>query len=105
MTSSGEVLVSVGEAQIHAAVTEPRGNGVEAMAVCYLWSFRDGSNERRGALLTSEYPELFVTPSSELQSGVGRELAQDSRSSSVILAKRSVNIVPPRGRQHPTGAK
>jgi N-methylhydantoinase A len=67
VTSAGEVLVAVDETQVRAAAAQLQANGVEAIAVCYLWSFRENGNERRtGEILAEEFPGLFVTLSSEI---------------------------------------
>jgi N-methylhydantoinase A len=67
VTSAGEVLVAVDEGQIRAAGQKLKNSGVEAIAVCYLWSFRESSNERRtGEILADAFPELFVTLSCEI---------------------------------------
>ncbi len=55
------------EADVHAAVEDFRKLGVEAVAVCLLWSVVNGSHEERvGALLGELWPELPVTLSHRL---------------------------------------
>jgi N-methylhydantoinase A len=42
-------------------------NGVEAIAICFLFSFKNPKNERKAAaLIRSRYPQVFVSASSEV---------------------------------------
>src|SRR5713101_7382929 len=43
----GEVVVSLNESQAEAAIRRLVGEGVEAIAVCFLWSFKYPQHERR----------------------------------------------------------
>ena len=43
----GEVVVALNEAQAEAAIKELVGEGVEAIAICFLWSFRNPAHELR----------------------------------------------------------
>ena len=66
VTSAGEVVVALDEDGVRAAVGRLRDRGVEAIAVCYLWSFSDPRNEQRTReLIAEEFPGVFVTLSSE----------------------------------------
>lgn len=63
----GTRAVPLDDDEVRAAVRRLRERGVEAVAVCYLWSFLDGSHERRTKeILAEEFPEAFVTLSSEV---------------------------------------
>jgi N-methylhydantoinase A len=63
----GKEIVELNEGEVRAAVAELRDAGVEAIAVCYLWSFLDPSHERRTREIIEEIaPELFVSCSHEL---------------------------------------
>ncbi len=67
VTSEGDIAVALQEDEVREAVRRLRDKGVEAIAVCYLWSFSEPSNERRTAeLIAEEAPDLFVTLSSEI---------------------------------------
>jgi N-methylhydantoinase A len=64
----GDVVVPLDEAQVvervRHLVEEER---IEALAICYLWSFLNPVHEARTAeLLTEEFPDLFLSVSSEL---------------------------------------
>jgi N-methylhydantoinase A len=63
----GQILVPVTEDEVRAAVRRLRQKGVEAIAVCYLWSFARPENEQRTAeIIREDFPEAFVTLSSEI---------------------------------------
>jgi N-methylhydantoinase A len=67
VTSEGERVVRLNEEQVREAVKRLRAKGVETIAVCYLWSFKDQANEQRtGEIIADEFPEAFVTLSSEI---------------------------------------
>jgi N-methylhydantoinase A len=62
----GEVLVPLAEDDIRLAARELRAEGVEAVAVCFLFSYLDPEHERRAAaILREELPDAFVTSSSD----------------------------------------
>ena len=63
----GSVVVAIDLDEAAAAVTELVGAGVEAIAVCFLWSFLNPDHERAVAdLIRARHPELFVTVSHEV---------------------------------------
>jgi N-methylhydantoinase A len=64
----GEVLVPLSEDDVRRAVTHlVEEEQIEALAVCYLWSFRRPDHERRtGAIIRELYPDLFFTLSSDV---------------------------------------
>ena len=63
----GEVLVPLDEAEIRAAARALRAEGVEAIAVCFLFSYLDPTHEDRArALILEEHPEAFVTTSASV---------------------------------------
>lgn len=65
--ASGNELVVLHEEDVRAAAQQFREQGVEAIAVSYLWSFLDPSHEQRTAeVLREELPGVFVTISSEV---------------------------------------
>lgn len=65
--SDGSTLKRVDDDEVRAAVRRLRDEGVEAIAVCYLWSFLSPENEQRTReLIAEELPEAFVTLSSEV---------------------------------------
>jgi N-methylhydantoinase A len=63
----GEVVVPFNEASARQAVRELVAEGVEAIAVCFLWSFMNRDHERRmRAIVEEEAPGLHVSVSSEI---------------------------------------
>jgi N-methylhydantoinase A len=64
----GRVLVPLDEAQVRDAVDLLRRRyGIEAVAVCYLFSFKNPAHERRTkALIQQRFPELPVSLSCEV---------------------------------------
>ena len=63
----GAVVVSIDLDETAGAVAELVAGGVEAIAVCFLWSFLNPTHERAVAeLIRSRHPELFVTVSHEV---------------------------------------
>ncbi|MCJ2073365.1 hydantoinase/oxoprolinase family protein [Methylobacterium sp. J-030] len=65
--ADGSVALPVDRAAIAAAVESLRAFGVEAVAVGFLHSYRNGANEREAARLLAELaPDLYVSLSSEI---------------------------------------
>src|SRR5262249_49746663 len=63
----GAVLVPLDEDQVRAAARKLRAQGVQAIAVCYLFSFVNPAHERRTRELCAEVaPEISVSLSSEV---------------------------------------
>ena len=63
----GNVVVALNEAQAEQAIRELLGQDVDAIAICFLWSFLEPSHERRvKAMVRDLAPGLFVTCSHEL---------------------------------------
>ena len=67
MDCNGQIVVSLNEAQVHAAIDELLAIGVDAIAVCLLWSFKDPVHERRIAeMVRARAADMFVTCSHEI---------------------------------------
>jgi N-methylhydantoinase A len=68
----GAVVTPLDLVEAEAAVECLVARGVEAIAVCLLWSFKNPGHERLlGDLIRSRHPEIFVSLSSELSPVVG----------------------------------
>ena len=68
----GEVLVPLDEEQLLAAADDLVAQGVEAIAISFLWSPRNPAHENRAAeLISARHPGIFVTAASEVSSYVG----------------------------------
>jgi N-methylhydantoinase A len=65
--ADGAVRVPLDEASVITAVDELAAAGVQAIAVCYLFSFRNPAHEQRTRALIAEcYPDLLVSLSSDV---------------------------------------
>jgi N-methylhydantoinase A len=63
----GEVLRALDEDAVRAAARELREDGVEAVAVCFLFSYLDDRHEQRAAeIVREEMPGAFVTTSADV---------------------------------------
>ncbi|HET7362016.1 MAG TPA: hydantoinase/oxoprolinase family protein [Burkholderiales bacterium] len=63
----GEVVVRLNEQEAQAAIGDLVAQGVEAIAICFLWSFRNPAHENRvKALVQAIAPKVFVTTSFEI---------------------------------------
>ncbi|HTY76631.1 MAG TPA: hydantoinase/oxoprolinase family protein [Candidatus Bathyarchaeia archaeon] len=67
LDARGAVLVPLDEAQLRRQIIALRDNGVQAIAVCYLFSFVNPAHERRTREICREVaPEIIVSLSSEV---------------------------------------
>ncbi len=63
----GEEAVALDEQAVRQAVAELRAEGVESIAVCFLFSYLNPSHEERAReIIKEEYPEAFVTTSASI---------------------------------------
>ncbi len=63
----GQVVVELNEAEAEAAIRRLVAKGVEAIAICFLWSFKHPEHERRvQAMVERLAPGLFVCCSADL---------------------------------------
>ena len=63
----GEVLVPLDEQDVRAAARHFREQGIEAVAVSFLWSFRNPAHELKvRELLEQELPDAYVSLSTEI---------------------------------------
>src|SRR3954462_8944526 len=63
----GEVVVSLNEKEAEAAIHELLNEGVQAIAICFLWSFRNPAHENRvKAMVQKIAPQVFVTTSIDI---------------------------------------
>jgi len=65
----GQELTPLDEAEARERIRELKAEGVEAVAVCFLFSYLNATHEQRVcALVEEEFPEAFVTSSAEVSS-------------------------------------
>ena len=63
----GEVVVGLNETETEKAIRELLAEGVQAIAICFLWSFRNPVHENRvKAMVQRLAPEVFVTTSVDI---------------------------------------
>ena len=64
---SGEILIPLDEGEVRAAAEALRDEGVEAVAICFLFSYLNPAHERRAAEIVREVmPDAFVTASADI---------------------------------------
>src|ERR671935_203496 len=67
MDAHGKVLIALDEEQVRAAVSDAASQGVQAIAILFLHSYRNPAHEQRvKAIIEQGWPQLFVTASHEL---------------------------------------
>jgi N-methylhydantoinase A/oxoprolinase/acetone carboxylase beta subunit len=67
ITKDGSVLVPLDEEKAREQVRRLKAEGVEAVAVCFLFSFLNPDHEARvAAIVREEFPEAFLSVSSEV---------------------------------------
>jgi N-methylhydantoinase A len=67
MGARGEVVTALDDAEVRAIAAELRRDGVESVAVAYLFSFRNAEHElRTAAILAEELPGIPVSLSSQI---------------------------------------
>lgn len=65
--SAGQIVAPLNESDAIAAIDSLVSQGVEAIAVCFLWSFKNPAHERRVIeLVKTRAPQIFVTCSADL---------------------------------------
>jgi N-methylhydantoinase A len=63
----GEIVVALNEGETERAIRELLAEGVQAIAVCFLWSFRNASHENKVKEMVREMaPQVFVTCSVDI---------------------------------------
>jgi len=63
---TGEIATPLNEREVEEAVAKLKNDGVEALAVCFLHSYKNPENERRAAAIARTVaPDMYVTTSHE----------------------------------------
>lgn len=64
---SGETLIELDEEQTRRSIKELKNEGVESIAVCFLFSYLNPAHEQRVcAIIEDEFPDAFVTSSADV---------------------------------------
>lgn len=72
VSSSGEVLMPLDENEAVRAVDYLLDEGVESIAICFLWSFLNSAHERRfREIIRQRAPTVPLSLSSEISPGIG----------------------------------
>jgi N-methylhydantoinase A len=72
ISSSGAILMPLNEAEVIHAVDHLLNEGVESIAICLLWSFRNPDHENRIRELIRELaPDIPLSLSCEISPGIG----------------------------------
>ena len=67
LSAAGEVIVPLDEGAVRQAARRLATDGIEAIAICFLHAYRDGTHERRAAeIVHEECPTLAVSISSDV---------------------------------------
>jgi N-methylhydantoinase A len=66
--ANGEVLTPLNEQEVRDACRSLKAHGAEAVAICFLWSFKDPVHERRAVeIAREELGDMYVCGSCEIQ--------------------------------------
>ena len=67
LSATGEIIEPLDESQVRAAAQHFKDEGVQAIAICFLFSFVNPMHEDRAReLVVEEFPDAFVTTSSSV---------------------------------------
>ena len=70
--SDGEIVIPLNEDQLRHSVSELIEEGVESLAICFLWSFRNPTHEQRAAAIVSDVaPDLSLSLSCDIAPKMG----------------------------------
>jgi N-methylhydantoinase A len=83
---NGEVVVPLDEASVDRALDILGAEGVQAVAVCTLWSVANPAHELRIAeRIRDRFPDLFVTLSHEIAPGIGEYARMSTTATNAAL--------------------
>jgi N-methylhydantoinase A len=70
--SAGAEVVPLNTGQVREAAARMRDAGIEAVAICFLWSFRHPEHERQAArIIAAHWPDVFISLSYEIAPVIG----------------------------------
>ncbi len=82
----GEIVTPLDEASVGAALDHVASQGVEALAICTLWSVANPVHEARiGELAQARFPDLFVSLSHEVAPGIGEYARMSTTATNAAL--------------------
>ena len=73
--ADGSIVTAMNEDEVRAAVRGFKQQGVEAIAVCFLWAFRNPAHELRAAeICREEFPDAYLSLSHQIAPILGEYL-------------------------------
>lgn len=82
LSALGEVLVPLDESQVREQISKLASSGVEAVAICFIHSYRNAAHEERARQILEEMmPEVYISVSSK----VLPEFREYERTSTTVL--------------------
>jgi len=79
---NGEVVTPLNEDEVQKAAKYLKERGIEALAICFLWSFRNPAHEKRAAEICREkLPDIYVCASCD----ISPEIREYWRTSTTVL--------------------
>jgi len=86
----GDVREPLNEDEVRQVVQQIKKEGVEAIAICFLHSYINPSHEKRtGEIIREEYPEVYLTLSSE----INPEFREYFRASTTVINAALMPII------------
>ncbi len=83
---TGEVVIPLTDTEVCRVLEQVAASGVQAVAVCTLWSIANPAHERRiGELLAERLPALFVSLSHEVAPSVGEYARMSTTAANAAL--------------------
>src|SRR5258708_23500871 len=103
LDATGKVVVPLNEKQARAALKKLKPRGIDAIAVCTLWSTQNPVHEKRlRALVKAELPDAFVSVSHEISPAVGEYARMSTTAANAALGplpRRYLSALETRPRQ------
>jgi N-methylhydantoinase A len=90
----GNILLPLDEDEVRAAVSEFIAEGVQTVAVCLLWAFREPAHEQRiGEIVAEMMPGAYVSLSSEVAPTIGEYERMATTALNSYLAPKVVSYL------------
>ena len=82
----GAAITPLDEAQAREALSGLKADGIEAIAICTLWSIQNPVHERRlMEIVMEELPGVFVSPSHEIAPALGEYARMSTTAANAAL--------------------
>lgn len=91
---AGTILLPMDEDEVRAAIRDFIAAGVETLAVCLLWSFREPAHEQRvGQIISEMMPDAYVSLSSNVAPTIGEYERMATTALNSYLAPKVVSYL------------